>query len=137
MTYYFSNPMTRQIRRMAQFAEAGWPNVEAEVNIPVDVRVEDDAVILNALIPGVKAEDLSIQIVNETVTIQGELKFERKEDENYLLQECPSGRFYRTLTLSDPMDSSKAEASLTDGVLTLRLPKAEEARPRTIKIVSK
>jgi HSP20 family protein len=137
MTYYFTSPMTRQLRRMARFADAGWPVSEAEVMIPVDVVAEDDAFVLEALIPGVKVEDISIQVVNETVTIQGELKFERSEDKNYLLQERPAGRFYRTLTLSDPMDASKAEASLKDGVLTLRLPKAEEAKPKTIKIVSK
>jgi HSP20 family protein len=137
MTYYFTNPMARQIQRMARFAEAGWPVADAEVMIPVDVVAEDESFVLEALIPGVKVEDVSIQVVGDTVTIQGELKYERSEDKNYLLQERPSGRFYRTLTLSDPMDASKAEASLKDGVLTLRLPKAEEAKPKTIKIVSK
>jgi HSP20 family protein len=114
-----------------------WPAVEPDVIVPVDVKAEEDAFVLTALLPGVKAEDLNIQIVNETVSIQGQLYDDRDESSQYLLAERPSGKFSRTLTLPAAMDSNKAEAELKDGVLKLRIPKADEARPKTIKIVSK
>ncbi len=136
MTYLTRLPQrTRQM--MEQMLQSDWPFVEREVFVPMDVKAEEDAYVITALLPGVKTDDLNIQVVNETVTIQGEIRNNRDENASYLLTECPSGRFSRTITLPAPLDSSKAEASLTDGVLTLRIPKAEEARPKTIKIVSK
>jgi HSP20 family protein len=110
---------------------------EREVLIPVDVKAEADAFVVVAMLPGVKADDLNIQIVNETVSIQGKFNVERNEQDSYLLQERPGGNFCRTLTLPDSLDSTKAEAELKDGILTLRIPKAEEARPKTIKVVAK
>jgi len=105
--------------------------------IPVDVKAEDDAYVLSATIPGVSAQDLNIQVVNETVTIQGEIKVNRGENENYLLSERPSGRFSRVLTLPDQLNASKAEADISNGILTLRIPKSEDAKPKSIKVISK
>ena len=98
------------------------------------MRADGDDFIISALLPGVKADELSIQVVNETVTLQGEIPAETAEDARYLVQERPSGKFYRVIRLPEPLDTAKAEADLSDGVLTLRVPKAEEARPRTIKV---
>lgn len=137
MTFYMTRFPRRARQMMERMMESDWPFVEREVFVPVDVKTGQDEFVITALLPGVKAEDLSIQIVNETVTIQGEIKNDRQEEASYLLMERPSGRFCRTLTLPVPLDSSKAEASLSDGVLTLRVPKAEEARPKTIKVISK
>ena len=75
--------------------------------------------------------------MNEIVTIAGELKANREEGANYLLAERPSGRFHRVITLPTPLDSSNVEAELDNGVLTLRVPKTEEAKPRTIKVTHK
>jgi len=99
----------------------------------VDVKAEDDTFVISALLPGIKAEDLNIQVVNESVTISGEFKNDRDPDANYLLAERPAGRFTRTITLPMPLNSGKAEADLTNGVLTLRVPKAEEAKPKSIR----
>lgn len=137
MTFYMTRFPRRARQMMERMMESDWPFVEREVIVPVDVKTGQDEFVITALLPGVKAEDLSIQIVNETVTIQGEIKNDRQEEASYLLMERPSGRFCRTLTLPVPLDASKAEASLSDGVLTLRVPKAEEARPKTIKVISK
>jgi HSP20 family protein len=112
-------------------------NYRNTVSFPVDVKVENEAYVLEAYLPGVQLENLNIQVVNDTVTIEGELKNSPKEDETYLLQECQSGHFSRSLTLPDELDTSKAEASLKDGVLTLKLPKVEAALPKTIKVVGK
>jgi HSP20 family protein len=107
-----------------------------DVFIPVDVKAEDDAYVLSATIPGVSVDDLNIQVVNETVTIQGEIKAV-EENGGYLLRERPTGKFSRVLTLPDELDASKAEADVANGVLTLRIPKAEDAKPKSIKVVAK
>lgn len=134
MAFYIT-PFTRVSRRWARpyRAENDVEN-EVDVFVPVNVRADGDDFVISALIPGVKADKLSIQVVNETVTIEGEIPAETAEDARYLLQERPSGKFYRVIRLAQPLDPGKAEADLSDGVLTLRVPKAEEARPRTIKI---
>ena len=108
--------------------------VERDVNFPVDVKVDKDEYVITALLPGVKAEELDIQVVDDTVSIQGELKVEREENAEYLLTERPSGRFSRTLDFPVALDPAKAEAHVENGVLTLRVPKAESAKPRTIKV---
>ncbi len=107
-----------------------------DIFFPVDVVAEKDGFVLTALLPGVTAEGLDIQIVNETVSLQGELADHRAEKDSYLLQERPVGRFSRVLTLPSELDAANAEASLEDGVLTLRIPKAETARPKTIKVTT-
>ncbi len=82
-------------------------------------------------------DDLDIQIINESVTISGKLKRERSESGQFLLAECPSGTFHRIITLPTSLDSNKVEAELNDGVLTVQIPKAKEAKPRLIKIKQK
>ncbi len=129
MTYYFTPYPYRMARR--------WPLAEddrRDFSLPVDVREEDEAFLLNALVPGLKAADLNIRILNEVVSIEGEFK---AEEDNYLQRELPHGSFSRTLRLSALLDAEKAEAKITDGVLTLRLPKAETARPKIIKVAAK
>ena len=113
------------------------PRSLPEVTFPLDIKDADEAYEFSALLPGVSAEELNIQIQNDVVSISGELKYERDEKGNYLLQERPAGKFSRSIELPDPVDASKVEAHLTNGVLTLRLPKAEEARPRSIKVTTK
>lgn len=110
------------------------PAAEVDMIVPVSVKAEEDDYIVTALVPGVKAEDLTVQVHNEVLTIEGELKDDRNENDKFLLNELPKGRFYRSIRLPDKLDPSKAVADLTDGVLTLRLVKAEEARPKTIKV---
>ncbi len=131
--YYLPYPGVAR-RRMLRH----WMNdnelTESRVHIPIDVKLEDDAYLLSALLPGVDPEKVQIQVINTTVSIQGELENERTEDSTYLLSERPAGRFYRTLELPDPLDAEHVDASMKNGVLTIRVPKAEEARPKTIKV---
>ncbi len=102
--------------------------------LAVNVSEQDDAFLLTALVPGIKAEDLNIQVLEDVVTIEGRFP---QDQTDYLVQELPGGSFRRELRLSTPLDADKVEARIADGVLTLRLPKAESARPKTIKIASK
>jgi HSP20 family protein len=102
-----------------------------EQTLGINVREEDDGYILSALVPGLKSDELNIQVLEDVVRIQGEYKL---DESKYLVRELPSGSFTRTLRLPVAIDADHVEADITDGVLTLRLPKAESARPKQIKI---
>jgi HSP20 family protein len=131
MTFYIQPyPYRRMSRRMA--ALNGGSNREHFLN--VNVRDEEDTFVLSALVPGLKADDLNIQVLEDVVRIEGEFQ---SNDEEYLLRELPNGSFQRTLRMPTEIDSDKVEAKIVDGVLTLRLPKAESARPKKIKIAVK
>lgn len=102
--------------------------------LPVDLRSEGEEFVLTAYVPGLKAENLKIEIVDDLLSIEGE--FGQHEGE-YLMSELPAGAFRRTLRLPTELDAEKTVASIENGILTLRVPKAESARPKSIKVVSK
>jgi len=131
MTFYIQPyPYRHMVRRMA--ALNGGSSREHFLN--VNVRDEEDTFVLSALVPGLKADDLNIQVLEDVVRIEGEYQ---ANEEEYLLNELPSGSFRRVLRMPAEIDTDKVEAKITDGVLTLRLPKAESARPKKIKIAVK
>ena len=120
--------------RMARRWMAVQDHAQSPRFLAVNIRDEEDAFVLTALVPGLKADDLNIQVLDDVLRIEGELPSDENE---YLLQELPSGSYHRELRLPSVLDSEKVEAKIADGILTLRLPKAESAKPRKIKIVSK
>ena len=120
--------------RLARRWTAANDNVQSTRFLAVNIRDEEDAFVLNALVPGLKADDLTIQVLDDVLRIEGEFPADGSE---YLLQELPDGSFRRELRLPSAIDSENVEAKIADGILTLRLPKAESARPRKIKIASK
>ena len=126
MTFYLHPYPYRQMARRALQSR--------ERRLDINIREEDEAYILSALVPGLKAEDLNIQVLEDVVRIQGEYKTDEKE---YLVRELPNGSFTRTLRLPVVIDAEHVEARIADGVLTLTLPKAESARPRRISIKTK
>lgn len=129
MTFYVQTyPYRRLARRWTENHDRGQ-------TLGVNVRAEDDAFILSALVPGIQADELNIQVFEDVVQIKAEYKAD--EGGSYLVHELPSGSFTRTLRLPVPVDADHVEADVTNGVLTLRLPKAESARPKQIKINSK
>jgi HSP20 family protein len=137
MTLYIT-PNRRALRRRTFGPDFSWPDVfDSQVYFPVDVKAEPEAFVITALLPGLKPDEINIQIVDETVSIQGEFKGEAEANDSYLIKERPAGSFNRVITLPDPLDADRAEASFDQGVLTLRVPKAESARPKTIKINTK
>jgi HSP20 family protein len=110
--------------------------VNSDVHIPLDVKDEKDAFVLYAVVPGLSAEDIEIEILNDMVSISGE--FEREgEEENYLRYERPSGHFHRSLRFATKLDAAKADANLENGILKLRIPKVPEAQPKSIKVKTK
>jgi HSP20 family protein len=82
-------------------------------------------------VPGLKAEDLNIQVLDDVVRIEGEY---RADESEYLVRELPSGSFTRTLRMPAAIEADSVEAKIADGILTLKLPKAESARPKKIQI---
>jgi len=137
MTVYIRTPYGRfpRYRHMSRFPE-NWEAEESQVFFPVDVFEKGDDFTIVAMLPGLKPEDVEIQIVNETISLKGEFRNEIEEEANYILQERPSGKFFRSISMSDIMDATKAEAHMENGILTLRIPKAEEAKPKTIKVTT-
>ncbi len=129
MTFYLHPYPYRQLaRRTVQNRE------RSERSLGINIREQEDAYILSALVPGLTAEDLNIQVLDDVLRIEGEYK---AEENNYLVQELPTGSFTRTLRLPSSIDAEKVEARIADGILTLTLPKAESARPKRINITTK
>ena len=113
----------------------GSPMLTAGYGVALDVQTDKDEYVLRANVPGLKPEDLHVEVVDNTVTIHGEIKEESKtEQDNFLLQERRYGQFSRSVTLPTPLDPGKAEATIENGVLVLRLTKAEEAKPKMITV---
>lgn len=113
------------------------PHFETEkfVSTPVDVLEEKDRFVVKVEIPGVNAKDLSVNVENGLLTIRGEKRQETEEKgRSFHRVERHYGSFQRALVLPGSVDPSKTEAQYRDGVLTVRLPKHEEARPKTIEV---
>ena len=103
--------------------------------MPVDVQVIDDAYLIKAEVPGLKAEDLEVEILDDVVTLKGSIEeSSESNDGEQLIRELSSGSFQRSLRLPDPVEADSAEAQRENGLLTVRIPKTEEARPKTIKV---
>jgi len=109
--------------------------------MPVDAYEKDSDYVIKAYVPGVKAEDVEISAERETVTIKAHVPGEVEKDEaksyKWFAAELGCGDVVRVLTLPVPIDSSKIEAQVENGVLTVVVPKAEEAKPKKIAVKSK
>jgi HSP20 family protein len=127
------NPAYRMARRRAHLADAE----RTEVHIPVNVTSANDVYTLTAMIPGISADDVKIEILEDVVTISGEFPGEENEEIKYLLRELPTGHFSRRLRLPVMLDASGAEAEVKNGVLNLRVPQAEETKAKQIKVKTK
>ena len=101
----------------------------------VDIYEEDDKFVIKAEIPGVKKEDIDIQIENNILTIKGERKIEKEtKKENFHRAERYYGSFQRSFTLPGIVAQEKIKAKLDNGVLTIEIPKKEEVKPKKIAI---
>lgn len=101
----------------------------------VDIYETENALVVKADLPDVNEKDLDIQVENNILTIRGERKFERdvKED-NYLRVERAYGSFTRSFSLGNTVNTEAIKAEYRDGVLTLTIPKREEAKPKQVKV---
>ena len=142
MTIYIS-PYRRMatlrdaMNRMFEESRLDNSSGEREMMLAVDVHAEDEAYEITARVPGLDADDLNIEILNNTVSLRGEFTANEKKEAKFLASELPVGRFNRVITLPTALEPSKAEANIKHGVLRLRVPKAESHRPKSIKVIAK
>ncbi len=133
--------MLKESTREMQKAEQGNLPAAPEQTRPgptyspaVDIFESDDRISLLADMPGVKAQDLKIDLRENVLTLSGHVATPESAKETHVLREYETGTFFRQFTLSEVIDQAKIDAKLTDGVLKLELPKLERARPRQITV---
>lgn len=128
MDHLFDDAFTRPLR----LGNSNW-------SVPaVDMYQTDNEIVVKAAIPGVKTDEVQINVTGEVLTIKGEVK-ERDEakEKAYHLREQRWGMFERAIALPTDVIADKAKAEFENGVLTITLPKAEEVRPKSISIKTK
>jgi HSP20 family protein len=114
----------------------GEGTLERPFQLPLDVYTTADEIVITASLPGLTPDEVDISIDGDVLTIRGEMRGPL-ENVDYLFQERAYGIFARKLTLNVPVQADKAEAVFEHGVLRLTLPKAEETKPKVIKVKSK
>lgn len=121
------------------FLRPWWTSEDrGEVFVPIDMYETDDEFVVSAPLPGLKPEDVEINVVGNTLTIKGEFREdEERKRGDFHYRERRYGAFQRSVTLPEEINTEKAEATFENGVLRLRLPKAEHAKPRQIPIKAK
>lgn len=100
----------------------------------VDIFEDDDGVTLQADLPGVTREGLSIEVEGETLRLQGEVKTEERSDWHSLHTEVVSTHYQREFTLGSELNSEAIEASMKNGVLNLRIPRRQHSKPRRVEV---
>jgi HSP20 family protein len=100
----------------------------------VDVIEDDTGISIQADLPGVPKENLSLRVEGETLQIEGEISSDAPEGMEAIYAEVQVPRYRRAFTLSRELDTGKIDAALKDGVLTLRIPKAAHAQPRRVEV---
>lgn len=168
------NPMSEMVslhdamdRLLAESFVRPWQSLAQtiESTMPVDMYEENDQLVVKTSMPGVKPEDVNIEVRDDVLTITGEIKSEESkpgdggqpqammgqakqpgqaqgqqkqgDGQNWYMRERQYARFVRSVALPYPVQTDKAEATLENGVLTLRLPKAEQAKQKKIPVKTK
>ena len=128
---------------MDRFFDEGWRPLFDEGTsgsraLALDVHENQTSYTVTTELPGVKADDIKVHVDGDFLVIEGETQDQTTTDENTrpLVKERRYGRYSRRIRLPQPVDFDKAEANYQDGILTLTLPKAEEAQPKTIQVRS-
>jgi len=126
---------SQYLRMIGREEEALVPGVWAPV---VDIYETDEKMVIKAELPGLKKEDIDIEVRDNTLTLKGERKFEKEiKQENYHRVERAYGSFQRSFTLPSTIKQEAIEATFKDGILEVSLPKAEEAKPKQVRIQAK
>ena len=129
------NRMFNEFFRRGNGEEAGWGF--RTWTPPVDIHETDDALVLKAELPGVSKDDVSIEVHENTLILKGQRHHEADvKDEHSHRVERAYGTFQRSFVLPTMVDQEKVQATFKDGVLELRLPKLESAKPKRIAITS-
>jgi len=108
---------------------------EQEGQLTVDVYQTPEFIVVKSTIAGVKPDDLDVSITNDMVTIRGTRRHDEEvTEEDYFYRECYWGSFSRSIILPVDIVSEKADASLKDGILTIRIPKADALLTKKVKV---
>jgi HSP20 family protein len=107
---------------------------EAPIRPPVDIREDKDGIVLCADMPGVSRDRLNLRIDGNNLIIEGQAKLELSDKAKALYADVRSSLYRRSFALSGELETTRIEASLKDGVLTVRIPKRPELRPRKIEV---
>jgi HSP20 family protein len=127
---FLGRPFTPAIWRRLP-AEMGWAPA-------IEMFEKEDRFIVKAELPGINEEDIDVSVIGETLTIKGERKAETEtKEEEYYCCERSYGSFFRSISLPSTVDAKKIEASYSDGVLEISLPKAAEIKTEKVKVSAK
>jgi HSP20 family protein len=130
---------SRVLDRMLDSDSGNWSTQDSGMRVaqlPIDAYSTDNEIVVTAAVPGLSPEDVEITVEGDALMIRGELPA-RLDNVKHLFAERYHGPFSRTLQLNVPIDVEKVEATFENGILTLTLPKAEEVRPKVIKVQTK
>jgi HSP20 family protein len=115
----------------------GWPRLSGNgaYSPSVELINRDNEYLVRVELPGIDKKDLDLTITDDTLTIKGEAKrSEEVQEDDYLLSEVTYGKFSRTITVPTEVESEKAKAKTTNGILEITLPKKKESKPKEIKV---
>lgn len=131
----FDSMRREMLRLLDSVAGETFGDAGAGVFPPMNITQDDDNFYLRAEVPGVKPDELSISAVRNRVSLAGKREIQREHERaSYHRKERAEGSFDRTVTLPTEVDSERVDARYADGILTLTLPKAGEAKPRQITV---
>ena len=124
------------IVRWDPFRDFGFTTPNNSLMPPVDIfQTSEHELVLKAELPGMTREDIEVTVENGTLVLKGQKKFDTDvKEEHYRRIERSYGQFFRSFTLPNTVDASKVGADYKNGILTVKLPFREEAKPRTIKV---
>jgi HSP20 family protein len=106
--------------------------------LAIDMYQTDNDVVVKAALPGIKADEVQINVTNDILTIKGEVKHEEeKKDKSWHIREHRWGAFERSVMLPTGVNADRAQADFENGILTVRLPKSEQSKPKTITVKAK
>jgi HSP20 family protein len=129
--------LQREVGRIIESFDPFQVARRVQVYPPMNLYDAGDRYVLTAQLPGITSGDIELSITGETLTMRGERKrAEGIKDESYRRQERPMGRWSRTVTLPDRVENEQVSATFANGILTINLPKAAEARPRHIAVTA-
>lgn len=136
---YWRSPFDELSRIKAQLdrfygANQAGATPSAQVFPLVNITEDKDNYYIRGELPGIEADDLELNVTGKTLTLSGERKIDTPEGVSYHRRERRAGSFSRTITLPMDIASEKVSAALSDGVLTITLPKADEVKPRQVSI---
>ncbi len=118
-----------------QIGERARQNHEAEGQLTLDVFQTPHEIVVESAIAGVRPEDIDISATNDSIAIRGERTREiRVKEEDYFYHECYWGKFSRSITLPEEVDSENAEVNFKNGILTIRLPKLNKKKSKKLKV---